>query len=77
MPLRFQRRIRISPGISLNFNKKKVRVHRSVDPALTSQLDQKEDEPLSVCLEPVCHILAISRDDREFCWSWESWLSCC
>ena len=24
MPLRFQRRIRISPGISLNFNKKSV-----------------------------------------------------
>ena len=64
MPLRFQRRIRVSPGISLNLNKKSVSAslgrrgaHFTVGP---------KDVLLLVCLELVCTILLTRRENREF-----------
>jgi hypothetical protein len=66
MPLRFQRRARISPGISLNFNKRSVSASLD-DVVLTLQSGQRVDAPLSVYLERGCPIQFINDPAQVLC----------
>ena len=66
MPLRFQRRVKISPGFSLNLNKRSISASVG-DAAATLRSDRRDGAPRSVYLEQVYPTRCINARGPAWC----------